>query len=263
MTVKPGSDRRAINCAKCTHCGFCCRRWDIYLSKQDIRKLVKAGYRPEGFMAFMPQPILRMRGKRGDCVFLNERNLCIIQTKYGYESKPQACRDYPKHTAKELAAENDYFFYELAGKLVTRDVVISLLRSLSGSDHREFFDRFSEGLLAVEAQRSGYIDTFNFDPERRPLFSSLKAGSISSRMKRWESRLSKEDLHGFASLPPGGFDQKRFIGSLQKMIEKNQLLYPGLTEKLLRFFYMMEMLGRAPSNEVLLNQLDKFNRKYM
>jgi Fe-S-cluster containining protein len=263
MAGKSDSDRKTINCAKCTHCGFCCRRLDIYLSKQDIRKLVKAGFRPEGFMALMPQPILRMRGKRGDCVFLDGRNLCTIQTKFGYDSKPQACRDYPKHTPKELAAENDYFFYEHVGKLVTRDVIISLLNGLAGSSHREFFDRFLEGLLAVEAQRSKYIDTFNFDPERRPILHSFRSSSVSSRMKRWESRLSKEDLHEFASLPPGGFDQKRFLASLQKMIEKNQLLYPGLAEKILRFFYLMEMLGRAPSNEVLLKQLDKFNRKYM
>jgi Fe-S-cluster containining protein len=261
--MKPPVSRPIINCTNCTHCGFCCRRWDVRLSKQEIRRISGFGLDLKDFMVVRDRPVMKMYGTRKDCAFLDKDNLCVLHRDFGFESKPKVCRDYPKHPKMDEPVKEDYIFYSHSGKLITRDVIIQLLERLKDAHHTDFFDMFSQGLRSIESNRPQYLDTFNFDQKKKAMLGGIKQHSESVGVRLWSASVKRHDMNELISLPHGKFSSRDFINKIQKMVEKNELLYPNLTEKLLRFFYLMRGIGRPCSTVDLLKQLDKFNRRYV
>ena len=76
---------------RCSHCGVCCEKTEMLLSKADIRLLEKAGHAREEFVRFNRQGFAQLRNSRGYCVFYqNEKGRCRV-----YRHRPLGCRIYP------------------------------------------------------------------------------------------------------------------------------------------------------------------------
>jgi len=83
----------------CKHCGECCIKYIVKLSKADIEKIKKAGYSKEDFVDIdkhLPEPTKFVLKKKDNqwCVFLkkdkNNEFFCKI-----YNTRPTVCRRYP------------------------------------------------------------------------------------------------------------------------------------------------------------------------
>ena len=74
---------------RCKRCGKCCR--SPRLSKADIRKIKRAGYKEEDFVENFPLAGY-IKEKNGWCVVLakGKKVFCRI-----YEARPKICRLYP------------------------------------------------------------------------------------------------------------------------------------------------------------------------
>ncbi len=251
--------REDINCSKCTRCGFCCRNWDIYLSKEDIRKIVGLNYSTEYFIKLAPHPVLKMVGKKRNCIFLNNDVKCELHEKHGYKSKPFSCRIYPEHVKRSFSGKNDYLFFEHGKKIITRDLLVGMLDGLKCAGISGFFDMFSEKMNILLDQNDRFLDIFNFDEEKRPMvnnpFRKLK-------LRLWVRKIQKKDIEDLKALGGGFFDSNEFIESIQKMIRKNKMVYPDLPEKLLRFFYLLKYLKHLPYTEELVEYMERINRNY-
>lgn len=91
----------------CTQCGDCCRRFSILLGpgeRERIEGLDWTGKRPELVGAHVTERIkepgfegrYRLVWREGStCIFLGERNQCMIHEHFGEETKPLICRLYP------------------------------------------------------------------------------------------------------------------------------------------------------------------------
>ncbi len=91
----------------CHNCGGCCRQHAIEVTREEFERIVKQGWR--GLPGFEPgQPIFvwhagpfwnqryRLANREdGACVFLDDKGLCRIHSKFGEAAKPLACRVYP------------------------------------------------------------------------------------------------------------------------------------------------------------------------
>lgn len=91
----------------CHSCGGCCRQHAIEVTREEFERIVKQGWR--GLSGFEPgQPIFvwhagpvwnqryRLANREdGACVFLDDKGLCRIHSKFGEAAKPLACRVYP------------------------------------------------------------------------------------------------------------------------------------------------------------------------
>ena len=75
----------------CSHCGICCEKTEMLLSKADIRLLEKAGYDREKFVRFDKQGFAQLQNTRGYCVFYQTaKHRCRA-----YRYRPSGCRIYP------------------------------------------------------------------------------------------------------------------------------------------------------------------------
>ncbi len=257
--MERGSLPERINCKECTHCGFCCRGWDVYLSKEDIRKIVGLGYPIGHFLELNPFPVLKMSGERRDCVFLNEKTLCELHEKHGYRKKPYSCRLYPRQVRHGFSKNNDYVFYTFGGKVLTRDLLSGVLEGLKERDIMDYFGSFFDNMRNTKAQKEKFLDLFNFE-EGRERFLGNPLDKMKIRM--WAARVDDKDKRDLESLGGGSFESLEFIGELQGMIKENKLFYPNLPEKLLRFFYLLRNVKHPPYTEELLEYMDGINRKY-
>lgn len=91
----------------CHNCGGCCKQHAIELSREEFERIVKQGWRGQpGFEVGQPifawhsGPIWDRRYRLanredGACVFLDDKGLCRIHSKFGEAAKPLACRVYP------------------------------------------------------------------------------------------------------------------------------------------------------------------------
>lgn len=78
------------------YCGHCCKKLIIRVSKEDIGRIRKLGYKEQEFLerdlAYRNKFVLK-RDKNG-CVFLKKHKdgkySCII-----YKNRPKTCRQYP------------------------------------------------------------------------------------------------------------------------------------------------------------------------
>ena len=76
---------------RCSHCGVCCEKTEMLLSKTDIRLLKRAGHKREEFVRVNKQGFARLRNKRGRCVFYRaDKRRCGV-----YRYRPLGCRIYP------------------------------------------------------------------------------------------------------------------------------------------------------------------------
>lgn len=63
----------------------------MLLSKADVERLEKAGYRAHAFVRFNKQGFAQLRNKSGHCVFYHvDNHRCSV-----YSNRPLGCRIYP------------------------------------------------------------------------------------------------------------------------------------------------------------------------
>jgi Fe-S-cluster containining protein len=75
----------------CIHCGVCCTKTEMLLSKKDIARLEQKGYSVDSIVRFSREGYARLRNRGGFCVFYNNQiNRCKV-----YKDRPEGCRIYP------------------------------------------------------------------------------------------------------------------------------------------------------------------------
>jgi Fe-S-cluster containining protein len=75
----------------CSHCGVCCERTEMLLSNANVERLERMGYNRLKFVRFDGHGFVRLRNRRGFCVFYDvDRCRCRI-----YKYRPLGCRIYP------------------------------------------------------------------------------------------------------------------------------------------------------------------------
>ena len=81
----------------CSHCGVCCEKTEMLLSTADVERLERIGYGREKFVRFDRHVFVRLRNRRGFCVFYDvERCRCKV-----YRHRPLGCRVYPVIFSKQ------------------------------------------------------------------------------------------------------------------------------------------------------------------
>ena len=76
---------------RCSRCGKCCEETEMLLSRADMSRLEKAGHDLEGFARLDKQGYVRLRNRKGYCVFFDPRkSRCTV-----YRNRPSGCRVYP------------------------------------------------------------------------------------------------------------------------------------------------------------------------
>jgi len=89
---------------RCSHCGKCCEKTEMLLSRVDIELLERAGYTGENFVRYDRQGFARLRNRKGYCVFYDvERRRCKV-----YRHRPLGCRIYPIIYSEEERIIVDY-----------------------------------------------------------------------------------------------------------------------------------------------------------
>ena len=99
----------------CHNCGGCCRQHEIDITDEERRRIEAQGWRAGADIPVSPIVTSGPPWKRryrlahqedGACVFLDEKGLCKIHSKFGEPTKPLACRLYPFvfHPAGESVA---------------------------------------------------------------------------------------------------------------------------------------------------------------
>ncbi len=74
---------------KCARCGKCCHETEMLLSRRDIERLEKRGYRRSDFAVRLPNGLYQLRNVNGVCYFFKD-GLCSV-----YKDRPEGCRYYP------------------------------------------------------------------------------------------------------------------------------------------------------------------------
>ena len=87
----------------CHNCGGCCREHLIEITEDEKRRIEKQRWTQADGVSVDP-PVIQKTGPGryrlshqpdGSCVFLDDRGLCRIHSKFGEQEKPLACRVYP------------------------------------------------------------------------------------------------------------------------------------------------------------------------
>lgn len=88
---------------RCSHCGICCEETQMWLSEEDVRLLMKAGYMSERFVRYDRHGYAMLRNRGGHCVFYDvERRRCKT-----YRCRPLGCCVYPVVYSEENVAVVD------------------------------------------------------------------------------------------------------------------------------------------------------------
>jgi len=75
----------------CSNCGVCCTETEMLLSKEDIKRIEKKGFRKKYFMKINNEGYAQLKNYDGYCVFYSlEKRQCSI-----YSDKPSGCGVYP------------------------------------------------------------------------------------------------------------------------------------------------------------------------
>jgi len=76
---------------RCSYCGLCCKKTRMLLSSADVARLERAGWDRQKFMRYDINGFIRLKNRRGFCVFYDiEKYRCRI-----YKYRPLGCRIYP------------------------------------------------------------------------------------------------------------------------------------------------------------------------
>jgi Fe-S-cluster containining protein len=82
---------------ECSRCGVCCEKTEMMLSNADVKRLEGMGYERQKFAGQDRHGFIRLRNRRGFCVFYDvERCRCRI-----YKHRPLGCRVYPVMYSKQ------------------------------------------------------------------------------------------------------------------------------------------------------------------
>lgn len=88
---------------RCSHCEKCCEETEMELSKSDVERLVKKGYKREEFTVVCEDGLTRLRNVAKHCYFYAPtEKRCRI-----YQHRPQGCRLYPVVYSIEQGAAID------------------------------------------------------------------------------------------------------------------------------------------------------------
>src|SRR5512137_683082 len=75
----------------CSNCGVCCTETEMLLSKRDIKRLERKGFRCVEFVKFDKQGYAQLKNRDGYCVFYDrDIRRCSV-----YADRPSGCRVYP------------------------------------------------------------------------------------------------------------------------------------------------------------------------
>ena len=75
----------------CSNCGVCCTETEMLLSKKDIERLEKKGFRKIQFVHYDKHGYAQLKNRDGYCVFYNpKKRQCNV-----YVDRPSGCRVYP------------------------------------------------------------------------------------------------------------------------------------------------------------------------
>jgi len=226
-------------CENCDNCALCCKGWDIELSKEDIRSLAALGYILGDFLETKPQPRMKAVGKERDCIFLDKESRCVLEKRHGHSAKPHTCRHYPRMNAERIK-EKDYYFYEYAGRTLSRDVLVKMLERLKNAGEDELFEVLLFQLEKLRKHRGSYIDAFNYDDRRR--HSELSKAFAARRLKKLaRSRVRGDDTVDFGKIAMRRkFDTARFIETLQEKLRKGEGINPNLPDMLLAYLFAIK-----------------------
>lgn len=76
---------------ECLECGNCCLATEMLLSKKDIDRLEKKGFKTKYFSRQNNEGYIVLKNRKGHCIFFDaEQKKCKI-----YEDRPLGCRLYP------------------------------------------------------------------------------------------------------------------------------------------------------------------------
>ena len=100
--ARPGVILPILQNWSCHNCGGCCREHQIVITADEKKRIDRQKWTSaDGVVS--DRPLIVAHGKDfrlshqadGACVFLDERGLCRIHSKFGEAAKPLACRTYP------------------------------------------------------------------------------------------------------------------------------------------------------------------------
>jgi uncharacterized protein len=75
----------------CSNCGVCCTETEMLLSKKDITRLEKRGFKQRDFAKYDKQGYAQLKNRGGYCIFYDKGNRrCSV-----YVDRPSGCRVYP------------------------------------------------------------------------------------------------------------------------------------------------------------------------
>ena len=248
-----------FGCDTCDNCGLCCREWDIELSKEDIRAIAGLGYDPKDFLVLEPTPRMKMTGKDKNCVFLDEKNMCVLQKKHGKQAKPHTCKQYPEIKTENIK-ERDYFFYGYGGKTFTRDIMVRILENLKRTSKPYLFEMLLDELEMIRKQRNRYVDFFNYNEIRKT--SGFRKSLVRSRIKKTLSKkFRKEDAEEFGKIEKRKkLNVHDMMEEILKRIPAEEALNPNLPEMLLAYFYILQT-GETRDPKGLAEYFFKWNSK--
>jgi len=76
---------------ECLECGDCCLETEMLLSKKDVDRLEKKGFKSKYFSRQNNEGYVVLKNRKGHCIFFDvEQKRCKI-----YEDRPMGCRLYP------------------------------------------------------------------------------------------------------------------------------------------------------------------------
>jgi uncharacterized protein len=75
----------------CSNCGVCCTETEMLLSKKDIARLEKRGFKHRDFAKYDKLGYAQLKNRGGYCIFYDKTNRqCSV-----YADRPSGCRVYP------------------------------------------------------------------------------------------------------------------------------------------------------------------------
>ena len=267
---------------QCDKCGKCCKgKLAIYLKIKDIKGLKKRGYETDSFTE-VKNGIARLKKVKNQCSFLDKDNLCLIQKKYGFNEKPEVCRNFPynefvcgaynfnkrKNVEIKRKSEVDLLF-QLNNKAITPEVFIYLIKQLDYK--RDIYLSYSNLLFNILNQKESIIfDKFKIkdypikNSKRMENFFkeilSENSGDFLFRLKRFFNKPislnfpTRKFMFDFKKAEIPEKVLKEFIPYLEKQILLNKRFndYPI---KLLFFLYFLPYFTNLTSKEEKINLL--------
>ncbi len=149
----------------CHSCGNCCRTLVIDLSSQECASLDKYDWENQiGVKPYVRMGRRIMLNKRPDgaCVFLDNKNLCMIHARFGEQAKPLACRIFPFSVRKIDGAWQASLRYDCPSATTSKGKPISqhhgwlsqLTRQVSHDEYVQRPNALDRGLLATSDEMS-------------------------------------------------------------------------------------------------------------